>query len=44
MSLAKELGKTLAELGHMTLAEERLWMAYVDWERKQIEQETQRGR
>jgi hypothetical protein len=38
MSLAKELGKTLRELDEaMDEAELRLWMAYSEWERKQVE-------
>ena len=37
MSLAKELKMTLAELDErMTQRELRLWMAYAEWERKEM--------
>jgi len=37
LSLAKELGKTLAELDAMDETELRLWMAYAEWEAKKLD-------
>jgi hypothetical protein len=36
LSLAKELGKTLAEVNEIPEAELRLWMAYAEWENERL--------